>query len=71
MNFRPRSLYAKLSVLLLGLFLVAGAVTLGVTLKTSQLYQQEAQQRIHRDLAAGVPKVHLNQARDLRFVFDY
>ena len=59
MNFHPRSLYAKLSILLLGLFLVAGAVTLGVTLKTSQLYQQEAQQRIHRDLAAGIVKEEL------------
>lgn len=59
MNFHPRSLYAKLSVLLLGLFLAAGAVTLIVTLKTSQLYQQEAQQRIHHDLAAGIVKEEL------------
>jgi signal transduction histidine kinase len=49
-----RSLYTKLSVALFGLFLVVGGVTLAVTLVTSYLYQQEAQQRIHRDLAAHI-----------------
>ena len=49
-----RSLYTKLSLALFGLFLVVGGVTLAVTLGTSYLYQQEVQQRIHRDLAAHI-----------------
>jgi signal transduction histidine kinase len=51
MGSMMKSLYAKLSLVLLGFFLVVGGVTLIVTLVTSHLYQQEVQQRIHRDLA--------------------
>jgi len=48
---RTKTLYAKLAAALLILFLVAGGLTLAVTLVTSYYYQQEVQQRIHRDLA--------------------
>jgi len=48
---RTKTLYAKLAVALLALFLVVGGLTLAVTLATSYYYQQEVQQRIHRDLA--------------------
>ncbi len=49
-----RRLNTKLSAALFGLFLVVGGVTIAVTLVTSYLYQREAQQRIHRDLAAHI-----------------
>jgi signal transduction histidine kinase len=39
---------------LLVLFLIVGGVTLAVTLITSYFYQQEVQQRIHRDLASHI-----------------
>ncbi len=51
MTLSMNSLYSKLSLMLLGFFLLVGAVTLTVTLVTSHFYQQEVQQRIHRDLA--------------------
>ncbi len=53
------SLYSKLSAALFGLFLVVGGVTLAVTLVTSYFYQQEVQQRIHRDLAAHIVQEEL------------
>ncbi len=51
MILRTKTLYAKMAVALLVLFLLVGGVTLVVTLVTSYFYQQEVQQRIHRDLA--------------------
>ncbi len=51
MIFKVKTLYAKLAGALLVLFLIVGGVTLAVTLLTSYFYQQEVQQRIHRDLA--------------------
>jgi hypothetical protein len=50
MALNMRSLFAKISIALLTLFLLVGGVTLSVTLATSFLYQQEVQQGIHRDL---------------------
>ncbi len=51
MILRTKTLYAQMAVALLMLFLVVGGATLAVTLVTSYFYQQEVQQRIHRDLA--------------------
>ena len=51
MVFKNKTLYTKLAGALLVLFLLVGGVTLAVTLLTSYFYQQEVQQRIHRDLA--------------------
>jgi signal transduction histidine kinase len=59
MALQTKSLFAKISIALLALFLVVGGVTLGVTLITSYLYQQEVQQRIHRDLAAHIVEEEL------------
>jgi signal transduction histidine kinase len=59
MALRIRTVYAKLAIALLGLFLVVGGVTLTVTLTTSYRYQQEVQQRIHRDLAAHIVEEEL------------
>jgi signal transduction histidine kinase len=53
---RINSVYAKLSLVLLGLLLVVGGATLALNLRTSHLYQQEVQQRIHRDLAQNIVK---------------
>jgi len=53
------SLFAKLSLVLLGLSLVVGAVTLALTLSTSHLHQMEIQQRVNRDLAAHVVEENL------------
>ena len=54
MAFKTKTLYGKLAGALLVLFLVVGGVTLAVTLLTSYFYQQEVQQRIHRDLAEHI-----------------
>jgi signal transduction histidine kinase len=59
MALKTSSLFAKISIALLMLFLVVGGVTLAVTLATSFLYQQEVQQRIHRDLAAHIVEEEL------------
>jgi signal transduction histidine kinase len=48
------SLYAKLSIVLLVLFLVVGGVTHILTLWTSQKYLQEVQQRINLGLAEHI-----------------
>ncbi len=49
-----RTLYAKLSAVLLLLLLVVGTVTAALTVRTSRLYMQEVQQNLHRGLAAKV-----------------
>lgn len=54
MILRTKTLYAQMAAALLILFLVVGGATLAVTLVTSYFYQQEVQQRIHRDLAAHI-----------------
>jgi signal transduction histidine kinase len=59
MALNMRSLFAKISIALLTLFLLVGGVTLSVTLATSFLYQQEVQQGIHRDLAAHLVEEEL------------
>jgi two-component system OmpR family sensor kinase len=48
------SLRAKLSAVLLGLFLGVGAASLAVTLVTSRLHTQEVQQKLNRDLARHI-----------------
>jgi len=54
MFFKRGSLYAKMSMVLLALFLVVGGVTHILTLWTSQRYLQEVQQRINLDLAEHI-----------------
>lgn len=49
-----RTLYAKLAVVLLGLFCLIGGVLLAVTLFSAQMYQQEVSQKLNRDLAAHI-----------------
>lgn len=55
------SLYSKLALVLLGLFLTTGAVLLGLGYRTNTLYQQEMAQRLNADLAqqlaAGFPLI--------------
>ncbi len=57
-----KSLYAKLAVVLLGLFLIAAAVDVALTIHTSRLYDEEATQRLNRGLAATIvrqkPVIH-------------
>jgi signal transduction histidine kinase len=53
-SLKINSLYGKLSLVLLVLFLLVGGITLAVTLRTSHLYQLEVQQRSHRDLAQHI-----------------
>ncbi|MGD2114539.1 MAG: ATP-binding protein [Acidobacteriota bacterium] len=48
---RSLGLSARLTLALLGLLLVLGAVTLGVTLVTSHIYGQQVQQELNRGLA--------------------
>jgi hypothetical protein len=48
------SLYAKLSLALLALSLVAGGFTIALSLWTSHLYQQEVQLRMNLDLAEHI-----------------
>ena len=49
-----RTLNARLSAALLVLLLVLGTVTVALTLWTSRLHMQEAQQKLHRDLATHI-----------------
>ena len=71
-----RTLYAKLSAVLLLLLLVVGAVTAALTVRTSRLYMQEVQQKLHRDVAAKMlqdqPSIEDSEARDevLRQIFE-
>jgi len=48
------SLYAKLSLALLALSMVAGGFAIALSLWTSHLYQQEVQQRMNLDLAEHI-----------------
>jgi len=61
----PGSLYGKLSLALLGLFLATGAALLAVVHGTNKLYQQEVAQRLNADLgrqlAAGFPLIQDRQ----------
>lgn len=49
-----RSLYARLAAALLGLFVLVAILYLGIVLFSTRLYLQEANQRLHRDLARGL-----------------
>jgi signal transduction histidine kinase len=51
-----KSLYAKLAVVLLGIFLVAAAMNVALTIHTSRLYDEEATQRLNRGLAATIAR---------------
>ena len=48
------SLYSKLAVVLLGLFSVVGAFVVGVTFFSTDMYQQEINQKLNRDLARSI-----------------
>ena len=48
------SLYAKLSLALLALSMVAGGFAIALSLWTSHLYQQEVLQRMNLDLAEHI-----------------
>ena len=49
-----RSLYAKLSLGLLFLFVIVGLFAIGMTVYTTRLYQQEVNQKLNRDLAKNI-----------------
>lgn len=49
-----RSLYSRLSLVLLALFLVVGVLTLIITVRTTGLYQQEVNQKLNRELAQNI-----------------
>jgi len=51
-----KSLYAKLAVVLLGIFLVAAAMNVALTIYTSRLYDEEATQKLNRGLAATIAR---------------
>ena len=57
-----KSLYAKLAIVLLGIFLIAAALNVALTIYTSRLYDEEATQRLNRGLAATIvrqkPVIH-------------
>ena len=46
-----RTLYSKMALTLLGLFLVVGGSFVGVSLYTTDMYQQEVNQKLNRELA--------------------
>ncbi len=46
-----RTLYSKMALILLGLFLVVGASFIGVSLYTTEMYQHEVNQKLNRELA--------------------
>jgi signal transduction histidine kinase len=46
-----RSLYSKLALVLLGLFVVVGSVLVFVSVRYTELYQQEVNQKLNRTLA--------------------
>ncbi|NKB87034.1 MAG: HAMP domain-containing protein [Acidobacteria bacterium] len=54
----PRSLFARLTLALAGILFILGAGFLLLTVRTSQMYEQEMQQRLHRELAAHVASVY-------------
>lgn len=49
-----RSLYSKLAAVLLGLFVLVGLSIVTVTLFSAEMYQQEVDQKLNRDLAAHI-----------------
>ncbi len=49
-----RRLYTKLAAVLLGLFLLVGLLFLGIAGVSLDMYQQEATQKLNRDLAAHI-----------------
>src|ERR1041385_2698076 len=51
-----KSLYAKLAVVLLGIFLVAAAMNVALTIHTSSLYDEEATQKLNRELASTIAR---------------
>lgn len=50
----PRSLYRQLAVILLVLLLLFAGIHVAITLATSRVYTEAAQQYLHRDLAAHI-----------------
>ena len=46
-----RSLYSRLAIVLLGLFLVVGITFIIVSIYTTEMYQQEVNQKLNRELA--------------------
>jgi len=46
-----RTLYSKMALTLLGLFLLVGASFIGLSLYTTEMYQQEVNQKLNRELA--------------------
>jgi len=48
------TLYSKLAAVLTGLFLVVGLLFVGLTLFSTDMYQQEVTQRLNRDLAQHI-----------------
>ena len=49
-----RSLYSKLAAVLLGLFALVGLSLVAVTLFSAEMYQQEVNQKLNRELAAHI-----------------
>ncbi|MEK6747994.1 MAG: ATP-binding protein [Pseudomonadota bacterium] len=49
-----RSLYAKLAAILLVLFVIVGVLALGITLYATEMYQQEVNQKLNKDLARHI-----------------
>ena len=49
-----RSLYSKLAAVLLGLFVLVGLSIVAVTLYSAEMYQQEVDQKLNRELAAHI-----------------
>jgi signal transduction histidine kinase len=50
----PRSLYSRLALVLLALFLTVGALTLYISVRATGLYQQEVNQKLNRELAQHI-----------------
>ena len=49
-----RSLYAKLAAVLLGLFCLVGVSFILITMFSTEMYQQEVNQKLNRDLAEHI-----------------
>ena len=49
-----RSLYSKLAAVLLGLFAIVGMLAIGVTVFSTEMYQQEVNQKLNRTLAEHI-----------------
>lgn len=59
-----RTLYAKLALVLFGLFCLIGGIFLVAALYSAQLYQQEVAQRLNRNLAMYVVDEHVLISND-------